>query len=82
MKAYKNIGELRDGIKAAERVYIQPRFGTNESWVRISKREAFELLEPYNNSDGPQYLEMGGDLVGTGQGFGDGFVQRVVWIGG
>lgn len=38
---------LRAAIRDANTVLIQPRFGLSERWLKISKKEALEMIRGY-----------------------------------
>lgn len=46
----QTIGEVRKLIKDAKAVYVRPRFGIMERWVRVSKAEAFAMFDAYDSS--------------------------------
>lgn len=52
------IDELRGAIEVARAVLVAPRFGTNESWVKISKKEARWYLRGYQPEDTAESLDM------------------------
>ncbi len=52
-----NIGEVKKVLQEADRVLIQPRFGTFEGWLFITKKEAKYLLLHYEDSDNPYELK-------------------------
>jgi hypothetical protein len=60
----KTIPELRAAIKLARCVWVQPRFGTSERWVKITKVEALEMIHAYTDSDTPANCEMYGGVFG------------------
>jgi hypothetical protein len=45
------LASLLQSIKAADVVYTQIRFGTVETWVKISKKEALGLWERLGESE-------------------------------
>jgi hypothetical protein len=59
------IPSLKCAIKNARRIRVQPKFGTNEKWIRISKVEALELIEGYADDATPTWHEMYGGIFGT-----------------
>lgn len=59
---------LLKALKQAKHVYIQPRFGTSETWIRISKKETLMLLiclGTWINPVTPEALEMYSGVFGT-----------------
>lgn len=53
----KTVKGLRYAIRKCDAVYIQPRFGCSESYVRISKTEANRLADSLSNCT-PEQVEM------------------------
>ena len=53
----ETVGEYRQAIKQATRIYCIPRFGTSERKVRISKTDALWMLDGYLNTHTPRDLE-------------------------
>lgn len=58
------IPETRKAIRKAREVLMQPRFGSSEAWVRISKVEALDLLSNYKDDATPEHCEMYGGRFG------------------
>lgn len=54
----KTIKDLKAEIKRCPEIYICPRFGVNERWLRITKNEAYYLIENYNDNDTADTLEI------------------------
>jgi len=47
------INTVKEAIKYARKakeIVIQPRFGTSEDWIKISKKEAINFLNKHKNS--------------------------------
>lgn len=65
MTDLKTIKETRAAIKAARVVYVEPRFGTSETWVRISKADALFILRGMTGT--PHANEMYTDRFGSVQ---------------
>lgn len=42
--------EALDAIRYAKAIYVQPRMGVSERWVRIAKREAEYVLGGFERS--------------------------------
>jgi hypothetical protein len=59
----KDINECRKAVKKAKSVFIQPRFGASERWVKVSKVEALDLLQDISGS--PEENEMYAGLFGS-----------------
>lgn len=60
----ETIGVLRQSIDAADRVMVQPRFGTSEDWVYVTKKEARELMGNYADTDTLADLGFGTTALG------------------
>jgi hypothetical protein len=54
----ETVGHLRAAIKRAKRICVQARFGTSESWIKISKVQALELIEGANDRQRASDFEM------------------------
>ncbi len=52
------IKELRKAIKQVKEVCVQPRFGCAETWIKISKASALELISMYENDMSANDIEM------------------------
>lgn len=61
----ETIPQLRKAIRGARLVMVQLRFGTDEQWVKISKREALDFIEGYADHVSPRDLEMFGNSFGS-----------------
>lgn len=55
--------QARAAIRKAPGVYVQPRFGTSENWVRIAKRDALTLLS--HCDEDPDRAEMSTGCFGS-----------------
>lgn len=64
----RTIPELRAALKIAKAVYVQPRFGTVETWLKVSKSEARTLLLGLTKWETPETMEMPAEIFGTLQG--------------
>ena len=53
------IAKLRKAIKAADAVYMSPRFGCAEKYVKVSKVEVLYMIAHYNENDTPDDCEIG-----------------------
>lgn len=60
----KNGKELRAAVRRAKIILIQPRLGTNEIWVKISKKEATLFIKDIGDTETPRDFEMGTDSFG------------------
>lgn len=58
------IEALLGAIKYAKVVYIQPRFGTSEAWIRISKAEARFLAKALPENATPGVCEFTANQFG------------------
>ena len=54
----ETVGEYREAIKQATRVFCIPRFGTSGRKVRISKTDALWMLDGYLNTHTSLDLDM------------------------
>lgn len=54
----KTVHGLRHAIRTCREVLIQPRFGTSEAWVKITKIEAQRLTEGMPAMHTPDDAEM------------------------
>jgi len=61
----RDLKVLRRAISKAGEVYVQPRFGTAECWVKISKREAKNLVAHFTAGTTPEDAEMYTGMFGT-----------------
>lgn len=52
------VNQLKACIRRARVILIQPRFGNSETWVKISKREADELVRGFKQGETPEHHEM------------------------
>lgn len=52
------VSELRKAIKVADMILIQVRFGVYESWVKISKIEANDIVKSMSPVTTPGGFEM------------------------
>lgn len=61
------VRELRALIRSnrVHKVLVQPRFGTSETWIKISKAEALEILKGGNDGDTAKDLEIYGGNFGS-----------------
>jgi len=59
------VASLRCAVKMAKAIYILPRFGTSELWLKITKAEASKLIACYADSDTPEHCEMFAGTFGT-----------------
>ncbi len=64
-----NRASLLRALKQVKEVYIQPRFGLNEVWLRITKKEAMLMISSTlgtkNNPISPEEHEMYTHTFGT-----------------
>lgn len=63
-----NYDQLMDAWYVAKNVYIQGKFGTSEVWIRITKKEAYRMIDTVFSADGretPFDLEMDSGTFGT-----------------
>lgn len=59
---------LLRALKQAKEVYVQPKFGSSETWLRVSKKEALMLLSCLGTRDNPttpEGHEMYSDTFGS-----------------
>jgi len=63
----KTVTQLKFCVSMAKSIYVQPRFGTSEAWVKITKAEAKAFVEPYVHGQTPEDCEMYTDIFGTYQ---------------
>jgi hypothetical protein len=63
-KQITNILELRAAIKNAKEVLIGVRFGVSEKYLKISKKEAYYLLENIDQDSSPRDFEMYSGVFG------------------
>jgi hypothetical protein len=66
--AHENINtvpQLKQAVKLAKRVFVQPKFGVSENWVQISKREANDFVSKMEDDTTPHRFEMYADTFGT-----------------
>ena len=56
--------ELLAAIKVAKEIFISPRFGCSEMWIKISKNEAKVLAQNLGDYTTPDDMEMGVDYFG------------------
>jgi len=68
------VAEYRKTVKAAKDLFIQPRFGVSESWIKISKKDALWLVDAYEPSSTAQHAQMFGESFGH-------FEDGTFWIG-
>lgn len=54
----ETIKDLKAEIKRCPEIYVCPMFGPNERWLRITKKEAYYLIEYYNDDDTASKLEL------------------------
>lgn len=59
------IKRLKQAIRTTRNIYVQPRFGTSERWIRVSKKDALELIDGMTDDKKPYDYEMTGDIYGT-----------------
>jgi hypothetical protein len=59
------IPSVRRAIKSARAVYVQPRFGCSEHWVKVTKAEALNMLESFPDHFTPEDAEMYAGTFGT-----------------
>jgi hypothetical protein len=52
------IAATKLAIDNAKVVYIQARFGVSEYWLKITKREAYSLLDTFDPKITPKHAEM------------------------
>ena len=57
--------ELLAAIRKASFVFVQPRFGCSEVWIKISKQEARWFVNKMLANETPESAEMGTDYFGT-----------------
>ena len=61
----ETIPQLRKAIRGARLVMVQIRFGCDERWIKISKREALDFIDAYSNQTTPRSIEMFTDSFGS-----------------
>jgi len=59
------IPSLKLAIKVASTIYIRPRFGVSEAWVKITKQEAKLLADSLPEHMTPNQCEMYAGIFGT-----------------
>lgn len=59
------VQSLQCALNVAKTVYIQPRFGCSERWIKISKKEAQILVSNLEQDATPQNAEMYTNVFGT-----------------
>ena len=59
------VQSLQCALNVAKTVYIQPRFGCSERWIKISKKEAQMLVSNLELTMTPKDAEMYTDVFGT-----------------
>ncbi len=59
------VASLWCAVKAAKEIYILPKFGTSELWIKITKAEAKKLISGLDVDETPMYYEMFADTFGT-----------------
>jgi hypothetical protein len=60
----KTIKSLRHSIKNAKLVLMQPRFGSSETYVKVTKQDALGLIANADGNETPQDWEMYTDTFG------------------
>ena len=45
----QTIGDVRKLIRKAKAIYVQPRFGLYEGWIKISKPEALKIFAAHSD---------------------------------
>ena len=70
MSVIETIKGLKAEIKRCPEIYVCPRFGVSERWLRITKNEALYLIENYNDTDTATTLELDklGEIVNQSNG--------------
>ena len=68
MTEFNTIPELRAAVKKARYVYVRIRFGVNDSWVNITKREALHFLKDIPDHYTVDDIEMYGESFGYTKG--------------
>ena len=59
------IKRLKQVIREATEVNVQPRFGVSEKWIRCSKKDALFLIHGLTHDRDPAFYEMTCDIYGT-----------------
>ena len=59
------IPSLRLALKMAKEVYMQPRFGASEQWLKVSKQEVGVLLINMADDTTPKDVGMSADIFGS-----------------
>jgi hypothetical protein len=54
----ETLGQARLAVANASAVYVQPRFGVSEHWVKITKADARALLATFDPKTTPRQAEM------------------------
>lgn len=60
----KTKDQLRDAIGSCREVRVLPRFGTSETWIRIFKLDALELLKSIEDGSTPEDCGMYSGMFG------------------
>lgn len=58
----KTVKETRKAIRECAEVLVQPRFGNSESWVKMRKADAMDLLRGLKSNQTPNDAEMYSDM--------------------
>jgi hypothetical protein len=62
------VPQLKRAIREARLILTQPRFGLNESWVKLAKGEALALVSVLDADMTPHDLEMSTGRFGNVEG--------------
>ena len=62
------VAEYRCAVRDAKRVFVQPRFGASETYVRVSKVDALYLVRGMKGTTTAQELELYAGSFGTLEG--------------
>lgn len=66
----ETLKDLKAEIKKCPEIYIAPRFGLSEQWLRITKKEALYLISHYPDNATSKSLEMDklGEIINQSNG--------------